>query len=172
MVGRAGFVVIAVAALALAAALGVAQAGGDERTAARASHNASPRLVVARFTHASARGVVFAVRHGALRRVALGVSLHQVDPNETFEVVGLRAPCSRAVAGADLARLAGFRTTVLSVEAEDVWEPVRVPLRGSLGATRSIRLYAESGEGSFVERACAPAGVFIGGGAATGALVG
>lgn len=172
MVARARFVPAFVVAGGLLAGLGVSQAGGDETREARAAQRAQPRLAVARFADPDARGVVFAVRHGALRRVAIGVSLHGLDPNRTFEVVGTRRGCSAELEGEAIAAASVFRTTVQSVETEDVWEPVRVPLRGSVGATRSIRVYAESAEGVLVERACAPAGVFIGGGAATGAIVG
>ena len=173
MVGRGRFPLTALAIGAALCALGVARAGGDETSTARlAQGGTSPRLVVARFSNVRGRGVVFAVRHGALQRVGLAVSLHRLQPNRNIEVVGMRRGCSAAVTGEGIAAAALFRTTVQAVEAEDLVTFVRVPLRGTIQSARSVRLYEESADGTLVQRACAPAAVFIGGGAATGALIG
>jgi hypothetical protein len=140
MVGGARVALVATAAGVLAAGFGVAQAGGDGPPAASVAQGATPRLAIARFGTTAARGVVFAVRHGPLKRVGVGVSLHGLQPNRTFEVVGVRRGCSAAVEGEQIAASTVFRTTVQSLEVEDVWSPARAALRGSLAGTRSIRV--------------------------------
>ena len=165
MTARLGWVALGV--FGAAAALAGPQAFGTAAPAAKAAQDRAPNLVVARFGSNDAKGIVYAVRRGHPRRVTVAVSLHSLDPNKTFVVGGATKPCTTAVAPADVV----FRVTARSVETESIWVPQGSPVRGSMRNVRSIRIFEETGDGTIVQAACARAAVFIGGGAATGALV-
>jgi hypothetical protein len=172
MVGRGAWVLAAVAVLATVGALGVASAGGDDKRAARAAQGRTPNLVIARFGGQSAEGVVYAARQGRLRRVGVGVSLHSLATGRRYEVLGMTRTCEQSVDAGAREGFTLFRATVPSWEVEDYFAVTRAPMRGSLRNVRSVRLYVETEDGGFEQRGCATAAVFIGGGAATGAIIG
>jgi hypothetical protein len=160
----------AVATVAGVGGVGAATAGGDERTAARTAHAAAPSLVVARFADNGVTGVVYAAREGRSRKVYVGVSLHGLASGRTYEVRGVRRPCARDVEGAALEDATVFRTT--SWVVEDFGEFPSRSTSGPLRSVRSLRVYEKEQEAELSQRTCARSAVFIGGGAATGAIIG
>ena len=171
MSGRGPWVVAAVAVASSLSALGISSAGGDERPAAKAAHAAAPTLAIARFGGDGIRGVVYAARRPGTRRVYMGVSLHGLTAGRTYEVRGVTRPCSRALEGDAIGRATVLRTTT-PWEVEDFGEFQSDDPSPPLGRIRSFRVYEREQEAELRQRACARDAVFIGAGAATGAIIG
>jgi hypothetical protein len=167
--GRGALALTATAIAAVVAAGAVPGAGGAEDRAARTARAATPNLVVAHFAGDAARGVVYAVRPSRRGRLRVVASLHGLAPGE-YEIRGVARPCSQDVTGAALERATRFRMSASWLDEHYGAQTVRAT--GRLATVRSLRVYEREQEADVVQRACARSAVFIGGGAATGALVG
>jgi hypothetical protein len=138
-------------------------AGGGKGAAIGAARRFVPRLVEG-WMIGSFRGVVGAAL-GTGGRARAFASLHGLQPGGDYEVVGSDKPCGTELASNVEPVLA---LTVTAGAGGDAFVTRPIAMKGRFRSMRSLRVYEKEQD---AEVAC-KAAVFIGGGAATGALIG
>ena len=138
MGGRIGLVAAGIALGALGASATGVSLAGDGPQARTATHF---RFATYEFAPARGRPSGLLVAGEVGRRTQVYVSLHELQPNGRYRVVGSTTPCTRV--HTDSARV--FSLTVPLGQGDDELSVARVSRREALSRVRSVRIYDFSG---------------------------